>query len=121
MFVQVNRVFRVMTLVIFALELLAPVFLGSTSGKGSAADATKVSHAVFPQDLIAPLLLEELNENEEEKDDHATTYLPNCCTFNELRHMAFDLHQMDVSSFTFAMQQVSLSPALFRVHCTLRI
>ncbi len=118
MFLRTNRVLKSLALIFFTLELIAPVYISGISRSERADDKIQISNAVQHQNFNTPFLLEELTENEEEKDGHKAAYVSNSCALLELRHLSFDIHRADLTSYISALQQGS-SP--FQLHCKLLI
>lgn len=121
MFLRTNRVLKFLALILFTFELIASVCAVGIASEGNAIDKIQISNAVQHQNFNIPFLLEELTENEEEKDGHKATYVSISCVLLGLRHLSFDIHRADLSSYFNIFQQGSSSPALFQVHCKLLI
>ena len=116
MFLRTNKVLKYFAIILFTFELVAPAFAAAISSEGFANSKATMSNGGSHQSPFVPILLEESNENEEEKAGHKTT-LPSDCPLFERCHISFDIHGVDFSSYLHSLQQVNPFPALYQVHC----
>lgn len=121
MFLRSNRILKFLVLLLFTFELMVPVYATGISVEESAYDQAGISSVNFHQGLFSPLLLEELNESEEEKDDHKGNYSGSDFSAFELRHISFDIHHVSLSSYISSHQRSPQSAPLFQLHCKLLI
>jgi hypothetical protein len=121
MFLRTNRLLKLVAILLFVFELVVPLYVASLSTEASAVETDQICSKSFHQTWFSPLLLEELSENEEEKDSHKSSCARNDFSTAEFQSLSYDIHRVNFSSYINAYQQSSQTPALFQVHCKLVI
>ena len=101
------------------LEVAIPVYAACIYSVGSVKDGTQVCSNNY-QNLFSPLLLEELNENEEERDGFKANHARPDFSWFELSVFDFDIYHGGVS-YSRSTLNFCNTPALFRLHCKLLI
>jgi hypothetical protein len=103
-------------LLLFTAGFVAPVMMTGASVRGEEDGHLQVKSYEIPQNLFSIILLEELNENEEEKDGHKVIDYDNNSFQIELHHISFDIHRVDDVAYLNSVQQSKALPALFQVY-----
>jgi len=121
MFLRTSKVLKFLALILFAFELVVPVYATGNATEEYAKNEVKVRNAVQHQTLFSLMLLEELNKNEEEKNGHRNIFPGSDCSAFEIRHITFDVHRAVITFFVNSFRQSCTFPALYQVHCKLLI
>jgi hypothetical protein len=117
---RTNNIVKVLALLLFVFELVVSSFpigvIGISEDHG-----TTLSHSNKLQNLFSPIFLEELSENEEEKNGNKVIPPANSQTPFEMYPISFDLHGVGSSVHSHPLSNFKTSPALFQMHCRLLI
>jgi hypothetical protein len=110
-----SRVLKFFAFLLFTVGFIAPLILVGVADQRGEVSFSQLGSMEKYQNF-SPLIVEELSENEEEKDLHRV--IDSCIAFAFLvpHHLAFDIHQSDGVSYVSSIQQSKAYPALFQVH-----